>query len=79
MHPEIAPVSIIAALSLLLPLPWHWRSRNVATLSIIVWLFLINIVYAVDALLWGNSLRIMIPVWCDISKSRCTIPTTSSP
>ncbi|KAJ7643058.1 GPCR fungal pheromone mating factor, partial [Mycena polygramma] len=67
MHPEFAPVAIIAALSLFLPLPWHWRARNVATLSIIAWLFVTNIIFAVDALVWADSINIVGLVWCDIS------------
>lgn len=68
LHPEFAPVAIIAALSLFLPLPWHWRAGNVATLSIIGWLFVTNIIFAVDALIWGDSINIVVPVWCDISE-----------
>jgi hypothetical protein len=67
MHPEFAPIALLSALSLLLPLPWHWRAGNVATLSIIAWLFISNIIYAVDAFIWGDSMDIVVPVWCDIS------------
>nr|UWI70537.1 pheromone receptor B3 [Pleurotus eryngii] len=67
MHIEFAPIAILAALSLLLPLPWHWRARNIATLSIIVWLFVTNIIYAVGAVVWGDNADIDIPVWCDIT------------
>jgi pheromone a factor receptor len=69
MHPEFGPIALISALSLLLPLPWHWRAGNVATLSIIGWLFVSNIIYAVDALMWADNIDIVIPVWCDISES----------
>ncbi|KDR78094.1 hypothetical protein GALMADRAFT_118997 [Galerina marginata CBS 339.88] len=67
MHPEFGPIAIIAATSLLLPLPWHWRAGNVATLSIIGWLFLSNVIFAVDALIWSDNINIVIPVWCDIT------------
>ncbi|KAF8809920.1 STE3-domain-containing protein [Phlegmacium glaucopus] len=67
LHPEFGPVSIIAALSLSLALPWHWRAGNVATLSIIGWLFVSNIIFAVDAFIWGNNIDIVVPVWCDIT------------
>jgi pheromone a factor receptor len=72
MHPEFAPVAFIAAFSLFLALPWHWRAGNVATLSIIAWLFTINIIFAVDALIWGDSTAIVAAVWCDISESPAT-------
>ncbi|KAG2154384.1 GPCR fungal pheromone mating factor [Suillus bovinus] len=67
MHPEFPPVSFLAALSLLLPLPSHWRAQNVATLSIIAWLFILNVVYGVDAIIWSDNVNIVIPVWCDIT------------
>ncbi|KIK94950.1 hypothetical protein PAXRUDRAFT_11742 [Paxillus rubicundulus Ve08.2h10] len=67
MHREFPPVAFLAAALLFLPLPWHWRARNVATLSIIVWLFVLNIIYGVDALIWGNNVNIVATVWCDIT------------
>jgi Pheromone A receptor len=68
IHPEFAPVAILSCLSLLLPLPWHWRARNVATLSLIFWLFISNFIYAVDALVWAGNVVIKFRVWCDISE-----------
>ncbi|KAL0571557.1 hypothetical protein V5O48_010406 [Marasmius crinis-equi] len=67
MHPEFAPISFIAAAAVLLPLPAHWRARNIATLSIIGWLFVLNIIFGVDALVWADNVEIVIPVWCDIT------------
>ncbi|KAK6995739.1 pheromone B beta 1 receptor [Favolaschia claudopus] len=67
MHPELAPVAFIAAFSLFLALPWHWRARNVATLSIIAWLFVSNIIFAVDAVIWADNVRIVGVAWCDIT------------
>ncbi len=67
MHPEFAPIAFIAAFSLLFPLPWHWRARNVATLCIIGWFFVMNIIFAVNAIIWANNVDIVAPVWCDIS------------
>ena len=67
MHPELGPIGIISALSLFLPFPWHWRAGNVATLAMIAWLFSINIIYAVDAIIWVDNIEIVAQVWCDIS------------
>ncbi|KAF7326987.1 Pheromone B beta 1 receptor [Mycena sanguinolenta] len=67
MHPEFAPIAFISAFSLFLALPWHWRARNVATLSIIAWLFVTNIIYAVDAIIWSDSVAIVGLTWCDIT------------
>lgn len=68
MHPEFPFVAFLAAVLVLIPLPWHWRAGNVATLAITAWLFVVNIIYGVDAIIWGNNVNIVIPVWCDISE-----------
>ncbi|KAF9477438.1 fungal pheromone STE3G-protein-coupled receptor [Pholiota conissans] len=67
MHVELPIASFIAAAIVLVPLPWHWRARNVPTLSIIAWLFLSNVIYGVNAIIWANNVRIVVPVWCDIT------------
>ncbi|KAF9017841.1 STE3-domain-containing protein [Hymenopellis radicata] len=67
MRPEFPAIAFIAAATLLLPLPWHWRARNVSTLSLIFWLFLMNMIYGIDAIVWGNTAEELIPVWCDIT------------
>ncbi|GLB44319.1 putative pheromone A receptor [Lyophyllum shimeji] len=67
MHPELVPVAFISAISVLLVLPWHWRAGNVATLALAFWLFISNIIYGIDAAIWGENARIIIPVWCDIT------------
>jgi len=71
MHPELAQVAFIAAFSLILPLPWHWRAGNVATLSIIGWLFVLDIIYAIDVIIWAGNVDSVATLWCDISTSSC--------
>ncbi|KZT19582.1 fungal pheromone STE3G-protein-coupled receptor [Neolentinus lepideus HHB14362 ss-1] len=66
-HPEFPVVTLLCAALLLVPLPWHLRARNVATLSMIGWLFVLNVIYAVDAIVWANNVKILVPVWCDIT------------
>ncbi|KAF7373136.1 Pheromone receptor [Mycena sanguinolenta] len=66
MFPALATSAFIASALVLVPLPWHWRARNVATLSIIAWLFVLNVSYAVNALIWAGNVNIVVPVWCDI-------------
>ncbi|CAK5270867.1 unnamed protein product [Mycena citricolor] len=69
MYREFPPVAFLAAFTLLLPLPGHWRARNVATLSIIVWLFISNLAFGIDAIVWADSLSVgpVAMVWCDIT------------
>lgn len=68
MHPEFPYVAFLAAFLVLFPLPWHWRSGNVATLSMVFWLFILNVIYGVDAIIWSDNTHIVVPVWCDISE-----------
>lgn len=66
-----SPHAIFAALALLvvlLPASWHWRARNVATLSIILWLSLANISMLVNSILWSDNYSNIAPVWCDIGE-----------
>ena len=73
MHRELPAASILAAILVLLPTPWHWRAGNVATLAMIVWLFAVNVIYAVDSLIWTHTVARVALVWCDI----CTcLPAT---
>lgn len=66
MYVELPIVSIVCALLVLLPLPWHWRARTVPTISMALWLFVYNIIAAVNSIVWANNAIIRIPVWCDI-------------
>ncbi|TFY78497.1 hypothetical protein EWM64_g5515 [Hericium alpestre] len=66
MHAELPVGAFLAASAVLLPLPWHWRARNVPTLSIIAWLFVSNLIYGVNTSVWFDNARIIAPVWCDI-------------
>ncbi|KAJ7718742.1 Rcb2.42 [Mycena metata] len=67
MHYELPIGAFIAAFLVLVPLPWHWRARNVPTLSIIAWLFFSNIMLAVNSIIWADSIAITARVWCDIA------------
>lgn len=59
--------SFLAAVLVLPPLPWHWRARNVPTLSIIVWLFIVNLTHGVNAIVWYHNVEAQLVVWCDIT------------
>lgn len=77
MHRELPAASILAALLVLVPTPWHWRAGNVATLAMIVWLFAVNVIYAVDSLIWSHTVAKVALVWCDISMCLAIIPFLS--
>ncbi|KAF9007126.1 Rcb2.42 [Cyathus striatus] len=66
MRVELPVGAFIAAFLVLVPLPWHWRARNVPTLSIIIWLFFCNLSSAINTIIWAGNVKIVAPVWCDI-------------
>ncbi|CAE7191323.1 unnamed protein product [Rhizoctonia solani] len=67
MRPELAVVSFICTVLVLIPLPWHWRSRNIPTLSFIFWLTVVNIPRGINAIIWAGNTKDHAPVWCDIT------------
>ncbi|KAJ7158042.1 Rcb2.42 [Mycena crocata] len=67
MSVALAACAFAASVIVLVPLPWHWRARNIATLSIIAWLFILNLTYGVNAIIWAGNADILVPVWCDIA------------
>jgi len=65
-YPILPAGAFLAAFLVLIPACWHWRTRNVPTLSLIVWLFTLNVAYGANSLVWSNGVRDKAPVWCDI-------------
>ncbi|KAF8140691.1 hypothetical protein K438DRAFT_1995756 [Mycena galopus ATCC 62051] len=51
---ELPIGAFLVALIVLVPLPWHWRARNVPTLSIIAWLFVSSVILGATALVRGD-------------------------
>ncbi|KAH9887049.1 GPCR fungal pheromone mating factor [Cubamyces lactineus] len=58
--------SFFAAFLVLLPVPWHWRAKNIPTLSLIIWLFVLNVAHGVNVIIWYDNVIVTMPVWCDI-------------
>ncbi|KAG8817753.1 a-factor receptor [Serendipita sp. 400] len=56
-----------AILLLLLPSPWHIRSKNPGTLLYIAWSLTANVIYFVNSIVWRGNIRNPAPVWCDIA------------
>ncbi len=69
LHPDYPFWSFVGLLAVLLPIPWHWRARNIATLSLIFWSGLTNLIIFLNTQIWADNYRDVSPVWCDISKS----------
>ncbi|EED83563.1 hypothetical fungal pheromone GPCR, STE3-type, partial [Postia placenta Mad-698-R] len=67
MTVSLPAASFIAAVLVLTPLPSHWRARNAATLSLIAWLFVVDVIYGVNSTVWANNVEVRVKVWCDIT------------
>ncbi|KAI0752093.1 GPCR fungal pheromone mating factor [Fomes fomentarius] len=59
--------AFIGAVLVLIPLPSHWRARNYATISLVGWLFLIDLIYGINSAVWNDNVRIRLLVWCDVT------------
>nr|BDD37079.1 pheromone receptor [Rhizopogon roseolus] len=79
METEIPVLSFISAVLVLFPLPWYFRARNIAAMSIGVWLFVVNIAYAVDALQWPGAYQMVSLLWCDVTSALITAVNVSIP
>ncbi|KAM5538302.1 hypothetical protein V8D89_008033 [Ganoderma adspersum] len=66
-HPALPITAFIGAVLVLVPLPSHWRARNYATVSLVGWLFAIDIIYGINSSIWNDNVRIHLLVWCDIT------------
>ncbi|RDX44940.1 fungal pheromone STE3G-protein-coupled receptor [Lentinus brumalis] len=66
-HLALPVTAFLGAIFVLIPLPSHWRARNYATVSLVFWLFLINILYGINSTIWNDNVRIRLLVWCDIT------------
>nr|AAS46748.1 PDSTE3.3 mating-type pheromone receptor [Pleurotus djamor] len=66
MSPELPAVAFLAAFLVLIPLPWHWRARNVSTCAMIAWLFVVNLIYGINAIIWADTPRRQAIIYCDI-------------
>ncbi|CAL1702974.1 unnamed protein product [Somion occarium] len=67
MHAELPVLSFLCVALLLALAPLHWKSRNVAILSLMAWLMICNSIQGVNSLLWRSDTAVRAAVWCDIA------------
>ncbi|KAF8317885.1 STE-3-like pheromone receptor, partial [Clavulina sp. PMI_390] len=48
-------VCFLATFFVLIPLPWHWRTRNIPTVASIIWLAQANFFRGVSAIIWRDN------------------------
>ena len=67
-YPELPVVAFLAAFLVLVPLPLHWRARNIATLALIFWLFITDVIYGVNAIVWAGNVDDPIPIFRTVGR-----------
>jgi hypothetical protein len=58
----------LAALSVLVPAPWLWRIGQAPALYLLLWLFVSNVVNAINTAVWNDDYHLTYSVWCDIGE-----------
>ncbi|KAJ7191659.1 pheromone A receptor-domain-containing protein [Mycena pura] len=66
MPSALPALPFVAAALVLVTLPHHWRVGNIATLSIIAWLTVYDLISGINAIIWSGNADVIAPVWCDI-------------
>ncbi|KAG1773729.1 GPCR fungal pheromone mating factor [Suillus placidus] len=79
MQIEIPVLSFISAVLVLFPLPCYFRAGNIAAMSIGMWLFVVNMIDAIDALQWTGAYQIPFLFWCDITSALMTAINVAIP
>ncbi|GAA5882530.1 hypothetical protein JCM1840_000649 [Sporobolomyces johnsonii] len=64
--PAFLTFNFVGIFFLLLPIPWHWRARNTATLLYIFWCLVTIVPLALNSAIWYNRADLEAPVYCDI-------------
>jgi pheromone a factor receptor len=69
-HVQMPVGALVGALVILIPAPYYFRAKNIGVASLISWLFVLNVMYAIDSILWAGHITTSVSVWCEI----CTYP-----
>lgn len=65
----LSAFSFFLSALVLTPLTCYFRASNIAAMAVGGWLSVVNVIYAVDALIWATDANIKVPLWCDICTS----------
>lgn len=52
---------------ILLPAGWFWKNRNWSIMAYTFWSLCVLIPAFVNSIVWRDNVRIVAPVWCDVS------------
>jgi len=67
-HTNLPACAFVGAFLTLITAFWNWRAGRVPILSLIGWLFTMNVAYGANSLVWSDDAQDRVPVWCDICK-----------
>ncbi|KAG9005254.1 a-factor receptor, partial [Tulasnella sp. 427] len=81
-YPTFPVLAQLGIILILLPAYWHFKSGNVGTILYIVWTFIGNLIYLVNAISWAGNTHSPPWLWCDLSTAlmialNVAIPTAS--
>ena len=65
-YPAYPILAIIAAVLVVIPLPWHMQAWNSGTCLFMLWTSVGCLNYAVNAIVWRADVLDRAPIWCDI-------------
>ena len=69
-HSPYHEIAMAFALVLLaLAAPSHFGARNTGTILYICWVFLANLIFLINRIVWHDHVLNIAPIWCDISQS----------
>jgi pheromone a factor receptor len=66
MHAEMPLASFLCAAFLFVPLRQFSKSADLPGIVLTAWLILLNVVGALNTIIWANSTDIIAEPWCDI-------------
>lgn len=66
LYPVFPIISSFAIVGCIIPIPAHWRARNIATISLGLWILGANIIFWVGTVAWHGTINNPYPVWGDI-------------
>lgn len=68
MRPELQATSFISAVALVLLVLAQRKAFTFATTALVSWLFAVNLIHGVNALIWAHDIHAHSDVWCDIGE-----------
>ncbi|KAI0040542.1 STE3-domain-containing protein [Auriscalpium vulgare] len=66
-YPAFPIFSLLGAILVLIPLPWHLQAWNSGTCLFMIWTAVASLNLFINSLVWHGNVNNVAPLWCDIS------------